>query len=37
MPIAKQIIDQHGGRIEIETEIGKGATFNIFLPAKSVN
>lgn len=34
MPIAKQVIDQHGGRIEIETEIGRGTTFNVFLPAK---
>jgi signal transduction histidine kinase len=36
MPIAKQIIDQHNGRIEIETEQGKGTTFNIYLPAKIV-
>ena len=36
MPIAKQIIDQHNGRIEIETEQGKGTTFNIYLPAKTV-
>ena len=34
MPIAKQIIDQHNGRIEIETEQGKGTTFNIYLPVK---
>ena len=34
MPIAKQVIDQHGGRIEIETEVGRGTTFNVFLPAK---
>jgi len=36
MPIAKQVIDQHGGRIEIETEVGRGTTFNVFLPAKVV-
>lgn len=33
MPIAKQIIDQHKGRIEIETQLEKGATFNVILPA----
>lgn len=37
MPIAKQVIDQHGGRIEIDTEIDKGTTFNIYLPAKPVD
>ena len=37
MPIAKQVIDQHGGRIEIDTEMGKGTTFNIYLPAKPVD
>lgn len=36
MPIAKQIVDQHNGRIEIESEEGKGATFRVFLPAKVV-
>ncbi len=36
MPIAKQVVDQHGGRIEINTEIDKGTTFNIYLPAKPV-
>ena len=36
MPIAKQIIDQHDGRIEIETAQGKGTTFNVILPAKIV-
>ena len=37
MPIAKQVVDQHGGRIEIDTEIDKGTTFNIYLPAKPVD
>jgi len=37
MPIAKQVIDQHAGRIEIDTEIGRGTTFNVFLPAKVVD
>jgi signal transduction histidine kinase len=36
MPIAKQVIDQHKGRIEIESKEGQGATFKIFLPAKII-
>jgi len=33
MAIAKQIVDQHNGRIEIESELENGATFRVFLPA----
>jgi len=36
MAIAKQIIDQHKGRIEIETQLGEGSTFKVILPAKVV-
>ena len=31
--IAKSIIEQHGGRIEVESGMGKGSVFTIFLPA----
>ena len=37
MPIAKQVVDQHNGRIEIESQPGEGATFNVILPAIIVN
>lgn len=36
MPIAKQVIDQHNGEIEIESELGKGTTFRVFMPAKPI-
>ncbi|HAH31098.1 MAG TPA: hypothetical protein DCL44_02160 [Elusimicrobia bacterium] len=31
--IAKSIIEQHGGRIEVKSNPGKGSVFSIFLPA----
>jgi signal transduction histidine kinase len=32
LDIVKKIIDQHQGRIEVESEVGRGTTFSIFLP-----
>jgi signal transduction histidine kinase len=34
LSIARRIIELHGGRIWVESEIGKGATFSINLPVK---
>ena len=36
MAIAKQVADQHHGRIEIQTERGRGTTFTISLPVNAV-
>ena len=30
--IVKDVIDAHGGRITVRSEVGKGAAFEIFLP-----
>jgi len=32
LPIAKRIIEAHNGRIQVDSELGKGTTFTIFLP-----
>lgn len=33
LPIARSIVDEHGGAITVSTELGKGSTFTVFLPA----
>jgi two-component system, NtrC family, nitrogen regulation sensor histidine kinase GlnL len=32
LSISQKIIDQHGGRIEVKSELGKGSTFTILAP-----
>jgi two-component system phosphate regulon sensor histidine kinase PhoR len=32
LAIVKEIVMIHGGRIEVESEVGKGASFTVFLP-----
>jgi two-component system phosphate regulon sensor histidine kinase PhoR len=32
LSIAKHMIEAHGGQIKVESEVGKGSTFSIFLP-----
>ena len=36
LAICKEIIDAHGGRIQVQSEMGKGTTFTFFLPACSL-
>ena len=33
LAICKEIIDAHQGRIEVQSELGRGTTFNVYLPA----
>jgi len=34
LPIARQIVERHGGTIRMETEVGKGTIFSIRLPRR---
>jgi signal transduction histidine kinase len=36
LAICKEIVDAHGGRIQVQSEMGKGATFTVYLPAPAV-
>ena len=33
LPLAKQLVELHGGRIVLESEVGLGTTVTLFLPA----
>jgi len=35
--ISHEIVEKHGGRFEVRSEPGKGATFRIWLPVKQVD
>jgi signal transduction histidine kinase len=36
LAISRNIVDRHGGRIEVASEPGRGTTFTITLPLQSI-
>ena len=36
LAIAKQIVELHKGRIDVESSPGKGTTFKVFLPCRAI-
>ena len=36
LPLAKRIIEQHGGRIEVVSQLGTGTTVRLILPPERV-
>lgn len=36
LPISKSIVEEYGGRIEVESEVGKGTSFVVRLPVEKV-
>ncbi|MBI5410031.1 MAG: ATP-binding protein, partial [Nitrospirae bacterium] len=37
LAITRRIIEEHNGRIEVESELGRGTVFRIYLPLETVN
>ncbi len=37
LAITEEIVERHGGRLEVESEVGSGSTFRIRLPAAQAN
>jgi signal transduction histidine kinase len=32
--VSRNILQEHGGRIDVQSEVGQGATFTVWLPVE---
>ena len=37
LPVMKKIVEEHGGRVELDSKVGEGTTFKITLPMKAAS
>jgi signal transduction histidine kinase len=37
LSLARRIVEEHGGRIEVSSSLGRGSTFTVFLPLRRVS
>ena len=37
LPAARKIIEDHGGRLTVQSEVGRGSTFTVSLPVRVLN
>ena len=37
LAVSRKLVEANGGRIDVQSEVGKGSTFTVYLPVKSLD